>query len=297
MDILGPRTKGADRLLPWIIALIVAFSALIWIAFVSSLAGLQQMKSELTSAFTVQVSWPAEATTSDQQQRVAQVEALLNDRFGAEAVEQLAPADQVRVLGQLLAADSDLAGLPVPTLFTLTSPRPAGLAVLQRELSEAVPGVAVDDASSWTEQLERTGTVLRVAGGVLLSASLVAVLLLAVMATRLGMGSRRDLLDILQLIGATPRFVADSFARRMGGTGFIGGVLGLTLTGLLIASLALLSRLGASSELNFLLLPRELFAFHGLMLAVLLLPVLVSLACGLTARIIVARALDDGGEG
>ena len=106
---------------------------------------------------------------------------------------------------------------------------PAGLERLAADLAADEIVEEVTHGHAWVEGYARAVALLR-AGGVVLGAVLVLAALLIVTNTiRLAVYARRDELDILLLVGATPGFIAIPFLLEGLVQGLAGGLLALAL--------------------------------------------------------------------
>ncbi|MBV1838310.1 ABC transporter permease [Acetobacter estunensis] len=149
-------------------------------------------------------------------------------------------------LDRLLApwlGNTGTSALPLPAVIEvdLTSGATLPDTFVATVQSEA-PGTLIERNDDWREQLHAIARSLLVCAA--LAITLVGGIAAAVigMATRLGLGARRDSLIILHGLGAPDGYVAGRFARRVALLAFGGGALGTILA---VPPIAVVSRLMA----------------------------------------------------
>jgi len=127
--------------------------------------------------------------------------------------------------------------------------------------------------------------VIQLVGLVVVLIVAIAAVSIVVFATRAGMTSHRDTIELLHLIGARDNYIARRFVTHALSYGLTGGLLGLALAAITLAALALAAR-GVDQAL----LPRlslDLTAW----VALLCVPLASALIAMITARMTVLRAL------
>lgn len=147
---------------------------------------------------------------------------------GVRAVRLMSDADGARLLEPWLGAGLDLSGLPIPRLVVIDLADPAGvdLAGLRQRLADEVKGAILDDHSIWASRLRTMAGTMVVAGLVVLTLVIVAMVLSVVFATRAAMAGNRDVIEVLHFVGAEDAFIAREFQRHFLLMGFKGGAVG-----------------------------------------------------------------------
>ncbi len=213
--------------IPWVIAIMVM---LMVIAVGGGLAlrnVAQVATAELAGGITVQVVEARPEVRDAQAQKVA---AILRGVSGVSAVA-LVPQTEVDALVEpWLGSAIEGGDIPVPAMVdarvagTLTGAR---LEAIRALLHNAVPTARVDAQSSWL------GPVFGAISS-LLWLALVLVLLLGVataaavlLATRTALGSNRETIEIIHLLGGTDQQIARIFQRSTAIAAAEGGVAGL----------------------------------------------------------------------
>ncbi|MBB5694150.1 cell division protein FtsX [Muricoccus pecuniae] len=230
-DPLGLRRALSDRLLPGLVGAMALLAAL-------ALAGARgadrladRWQAGAAAAVTVQVPDPTRARMA------AALEMLRGDSVVARAAE----VGPERVAELLRPWIGDAPALILPGVIELRlAAAPESLPRLAERLAEAVPGAELESHGIWVARLSALArSVQGVALAVLALVVGVAVAVVAV-ATRAGLASRREAIDVLHDLGATDRAIAGRFARRVALLAGLGALAGAAIA---VPALAALSGL------------------------------------------------------
>ena len=274
--------------MPWVIAIMVALTAIALAAGLSIGNAVSAAKAEIEGGVTIQVIEPRADLQAEQV------------RAAVEAVRQLPGIDGLRVvpkkeLDALIEPwlgtgldEATGAAIPVPALIDV---RLDGTATEQRvqAIADAARAVAssarVDAQSSWLKPVFDAMVSLQVVAIALVALLTFALAAAVLLAARSALGANRDVIEIVHLLGGTDQQVARVFQRSIGFDAAGGGAVGLALA--LLAILALARRfegLGAGLVDNGALVWSD-----WLLLA--LVPLLATLLAMVTARFTVLHAL------
>jgi cell division transport system permease protein len=244
----APRFGTADRLvpharlagpMPWVIAIMIALTVIAAGAglALSNLAA--NARGEIAGGITVQIveGAPAERT------RQAEVAvALLSNREDVAEVRRV-PQEELDALlepwlGPQAAAEED--AIPVPALIDVRLSGPVTerrLQELRATLTASVPSARLDAQARWLEPVFAAIASLQwLAAGliVLLAATSAAAVWLA---ARSALGSNRETIEIIHLLGGTDIQIARIFQRSLAIDAALGGIVGLSLGGMAIVVL------------------------------------------------------------
>jgi cell division transport system permease protein len=232
-DPLGLKRALSDRLLPGLVAAMALLAALALAGSRGAEALRHRWQAGAAAAVTVQLP-PEQASRMDQALAVLRAMPEVRD---AEAVS---PARMKELLRPWLG---DVPTLPLPAVIELrllsseTNPGPVAA-----RLAEAVPGAELEAHGIWVARLAAlASSVQGVALAVLGLVVGVAMAVVAV-ATRAGIASRREAIEIFHDLGATQRDIAGRFARRIAMLAAGGALAGAALA---VPALAALSSLAA----------------------------------------------------
>ena len=272
--------------MPWVIAIMVALTVIAAAAGLAFSNTARNASDDLAGGVTVQIV-DANAATRDAQAQ-AVVRALRATPGVAEVT--LVSQDEVNKLIEpwLGASAGGDTGIPVPALVdarlrdAVTGETLGGL---RRVLHNVAPAARVDAQSSWLGPVFGAIDTLRWLSLALVGLIGVALGAAVLLAVRNALGSNRDTIEIVHLLGGTDAQIARIFQRAIGYDAAVGGVVGLAL-GLVVVLLlgqqfaALGAGLVSSGALEW---------SDWLLLA--LIPIIGVVLAMLTARQTVVRAL------
>lgn len=226
--------------MPWVIAIMIALTVIAAAAGLALRNAAATARSELSGGVTVQIVEPAPEA---RERQAAAAAARLRGIAGVSGV-RLVPAEELDALISPWlgpeAADAD--AVPIPALIDARvsgAITPQRLAELRADLRQVAPGARVDAQSSWLAPVFGAITSLQwlaVALIGLLGAATAAAVLLA---ARTALGSNRDTIEIVHMLGGTDAQIARIFQRSIGLDAAVGGATGLAIG---TAAVLLLSR-------------------------------------------------------
>ncbi|WP_413465136.1 cell division protein FtsX [Novosphingobium profundi] len=274
--------------MPWVIAIMVALTAIALAAGLSIGNAVSAAKAEIEGGVTIQIIEPREDTRDRQTREVA------------KAVQQLPGVSGLRIvpreeLDSLIEpwlgsgiAEATGSAIPVPALIDVrlaTGATPQRVETIRAAARKVTEAARVDAQSSWLRPVFEAMVSLQI-----LAIALVALLTLALaaavlLAARSALGANRDVIEIVHLLGGTDKQVARVFQRSIGFDAAGGGAVGLALALVVIVLLARrFEGLGAGLVDNGALVWSD-----WLLLA--LVPILATLLAMITARFTVLHAL------
>lgn len=276
--------------MPWVMAIMIALTSVAaagGLALSNLASGAQ---AELDGGITVQI---VEANPASRDRQAEQAVAILGNTDGVISATRV-PQDELTELlepwlGELGGeSGAEDAAIPIPALVDAQldgSVTPARLQQLSQRLAAQVPAASIDTQASWL------GPVFSaIASFQWLSIGLVALLAAASvaavwLAARSALGSSRDTVEIVHLLGGTDKQIAGVFQRSIAYDAALGGAVGLALG--LAAILILGSRV---ADLNSGLIAESSLGMADWFLIAAIPLVGVALAA-LTARITILAAL------
>jgi len=264
------------RFIPLIVGAMVYLAALALAGTFALDGTVQQWSDSLRGALTVQL--PGVAQDPEGEEATARIDAaggLLLETTGVLSASALP------------YAQSQAADLPIPIIVDVSVDTGARINYedLGQRLEEVVPGARINDNGVFLSRLVTLARAVQLVGLVVVFIVAVAAVSIVVFATRAGMTSHRDTIELLHLIGARDNYIARRFVTHALSYGLAGGLLGLALAVVTLAALALAAR-GVDQTL----LPRlslDLTAW----VALLCVPIASALIAMITARVTVLRAL------
>lgn len=227
---LVPQARLAGPM-PWVLAIMIALTVMAASAGLALSNMARHAQSEIAGGLTVQI---VEAAPAERARQAEVAVALLTNREDVSQVRRV-PDSQLAALlepwlGQGAVAEED--AVPVPALIdvSLAGPvTPRRVADLRAALTPSVPSARLDAQAGWlTPVFDAIGSLQWLAGGliVLLAATSAAAVWLA---ARSALGSSRETIEIVHLLGGTDGQIAGVFQRAIARDAAIGGVVGLGL--------------------------------------------------------------------
>lgn len=216
--------------MPWVIAIMVALTVIAAAAGLALANTASNAADELSGGITVQV---IEANPAERERQAQAALRVLRETPGVVSAKAVSQAEVERLiepwLGTRAAGDEDI---PVPALVDARLRDPVDgemLGAMRRLVRQVAPAARVDAQSSWLgpvfgaiDSLQWLALALV---GLLAAATCAAVLL----AVRTALGSNRDTIEIVHLLGGTDVQIARIFQRSVAFDAAGGGALGLAL--------------------------------------------------------------------
>ena len=223
--------------MPWVIAIMVALTVIAAAAGLAFSNTARNAADALTGGVTVQI---VDANPTERDRQAQAVLRALRRTPGVVEVT-LVSQDEINKLIEpwIGASVGGEDAVPVPALIDARLRDPVSgeaLGALRRMLREVAPAARVDAQSSWLKPVFSAIDTLRwlsLALVGLLSFALAAAVLLAV---RNALGTNRETIEIVHLLGGTDAQIARIFQRAIGFDAAGGGAIGLAL-GLVIVLL------------------------------------------------------------
>jgi cell division transport system permease protein len=226
--------------MPWVIAIMIALTVIAAAAGLALRNAAATARTELSGGVTVQIVEPA---PDARERQAAAAAARLRGLPGVSGVRLVPAAELDALISPWLGPEaSDADAVPVPALIDARvsgAVTPERLAALRHDLRQVAPGARVDAQSSWLAPVFGAITSLQwlaVALIGLLGAATAAAVLLA---ARTALGSNRDTIEIVHMLGGTDAQIARIFQRSIGLDAAVGGATGLAIG---TAAVLLLSR-------------------------------------------------------
>jgi cell division transport system permease protein len=218
-DELGLRRALSDRMLPLLVAAMAFLAALAMAGWFGTAALARHWQQGAGASLTVQVPQPSEPSARPDQTRLAAVLALLTGIPGVASAHALSDQELLDLLkpwlGQGIGSAAERLAIPIPAVIAVRLTNSAtDLAPLSHRLMDAAPGTLVEDHGVWIRRLAVLARSLQACAGLaLLLVAGVAAAVISV-ATRAGLSTRREAIEIVHGLGATDGYIAGRFAGR-----------------------------------------------------------------------------------
>ncbi len=230
---LVPQTRLSGPM-PWVISIMVALTVIAAAAGLALRNTARSTEAELSGGVTVQI---VEASPEARARQAGESLSRLSRTKGV-ASARLVPDEEIAALIEpWLGTEgepggSDASAIPVPALIDVrldgkvTASR---LSALQRTLREVAPAARVDAQSTWLKPVFDAIQSLQWLAFALIALLALAMAAAVLLAARTALGTNRDTIEIVHLLGGTDAQIARVFQRSIGIDAAGGGAVGLAL--------------------------------------------------------------------
>lgn len=225
---LVPHSRLAGPM-PWVIAIMVALTVIAAAGGLALSNLAREARAELSGGATVQI---VVAEPRERERQAQAAERLLGEHPAVAGLRRVPEAELDRLLEPWLGVGHDLGSVPIPALIDVRLRGEADRATLtavQQALLESAPGARVDAQSGWLGPVFSAIAALQwlaLALVVVLAATSAAAVWLA---ARTALGTNRETIEIVHLLGGTDSQIAGIFQRSVGFDATLGGAVGLAL--------------------------------------------------------------------
>lgn len=226
--------------MPWVIAIMVAMTAIALAAGLALGNAVSSAKAEIDGGVTVQIIEPRADVREQEAARALEAIAALPGIAGLRQVPQAELDALIEPwLGTGIAAATGSA-IPVPALIDVRLSGGAGpdqLAAIERVLKPVAPSARVDAQSNWLRPVFDAMVSLQILAIALVALLAMALSAAVLLAARNALGANRDTIEIVHFLGGTDAQVARVFQRSIGYDSAGGGAVGLVLALVVILTL------------------------------------------------------------
>lgn len=281
---LVPQARLAGPM-PWVIAIMVALTVIAAAGGLALNNLAEGARSELSGGATVQI---VEALPVERDRQARAAEALLVQHPAVASARRVPDVELERLLEPWLGVGADKEAVPIPALIDLrlrTDATEDQLDSMRRLLADQAPAARIDAQSAWLKPVFSAISSLQwlaLALVILLGVTSAAAVWLA---ARSALGTNRNTIEVVHLLGGTDGQIAQIFQRSIGFDSTLGGAVGLALG--LVAVLVLGQQFAGLD--SGMVAGGGLSWVNWLMLAAI--PVVGVLIAMLTARLTVLSAL------
>lgn len=226
-DELGLRRALSDRMLPLLVAAMAFLAALAMAGWFGTATLSQHWRQGAGSSLTVQVPEATDPSANGNETRLSAVLTVLTDTPGVASAHALSDQELAALLKPWLGQGAERLAIPIPAVIAVSlADRAFDLELVSRRLAAAAPGTLVEDHGIWIRRLAVLARSLQACAALaLLLVTSVAAAVIAV-ATRAGLSTRREAIEIVHGLGATDNYIAGRFAARATLLATIGGAVG-----------------------------------------------------------------------
>jgi len=290
-----PPGSVAGRSLTLVITIMCFLASLtaggVYLVIQSANTWMQNIANEIT--VQVQIS-PGE----DSDAKVREIADFLEGQIGISRVAPFTREQSVELVEPWLGSSEVLQSFAIPRLIAVEIDRsnPPDMPTLAKVVKAKFPGALLDDHRLWKKQIQTVTQMLAMAGLGIIALMAAATIAVIIAAARSALASNREIVEVLNLVGAEERFIARQFEVHFLKVGIRAGIVG---AGMAAAVFFMIPRatgfLGGSvatdAEIRRLVGAGTLDLYGYLLL--LLVVVVVAAICQMTSRFGVRRILNQ----
>lgn len=203
--------------LGWTVGVMVYLAVVAAAAALYATAVADRWSTSLTGVVTVQVpDGNRVIDTESGVTRLGAVRRILNATPGIAQQSVLGP-ERTRALLEPWLGEAVIVDMPLPTLIDIRLHRRSGLDLeaLADRLDGAAPGTTLDDHGLWLSRVAVAATSVARGGWIVVSLVGLVATISVIFAVMSGLSVNRDIVDLLQLMGARDGYVAGRFQRQV----------------------------------------------------------------------------------
>jgi cell division transport system permease protein len=251
---------------------------------------------DVASEVTVQVKPATDTSQEDLEKRSEEVVKFLTGQIGISGVQLYTLDQSAELVEPWLGQVSAIKDLPFPRLIAvqIDQNNPPDLDTLSKALTAKYPAASLDDHRAWQRQIRRVTGSLALGGVAVIVLMAAATIAIVVSAARSAIASNKEIVEVLNFVGAEERFIARQFELHFLWVGIKAGIVGAVAAAIVFFSLPVITEYlsGAATHAEIRRLVGtgrlDVFGYVSLLLVV----VAIAVICLMTSRFGVRRILN-----
>lgn len=210
--IVPPGTIAGQAMV--LVVAIMSFLSCLTVGAVSLVSqSAESWQSQVAREATIQVR---PARDFDIDAALVDAQAIAAGFDGVRSARVVNPQETMELLEPWLGSTLGLDELPVPRLVVITieEGNPPDFDAMRVAITDTVPNASLDDHRAWVDRLIAMARTTTIAGLVVLTLVLAALVMTVVFATRGALAGNHDVIEVLHFVGARAGFIARQFERR-----------------------------------------------------------------------------------
>lgn len=281
---LLPEAGAAGAPLMTVLAVLAFIASLALAGYLMVSRAASEWTGDLSGTITVQVRGAAPDIVDQQAIRVM---TLLDGFPGVVSATRMSRAETLELLEPWIGQSNLSADIPVPVNITaeISPALRQDLSDLRTAIAGTAPLASLDDHGVWNDRLVRAAGKAQSLAFIILAMITFATASVIVFAARAGLAANRSTVEVMHLVGATDKFIADQVQKRYFSLGLRGGAIGAGLAAVL---LFLMARLGVKGDDVFL---PDIQLDSAMLGWLSLVPLVICATASIAARVTVRRIL------
>ncbi|MBL4907305.1 MAG: hypothetical protein JKX94_07635 [Sneathiella sp.] len=275
---------ASSRYLPVVISSMIFLAALAIGGLFSIHSAVQDWTRAVSGSLTVEIAFE-EGANLDKKVKIAAE--YLRSLPGIEDAHPLDLDAAASLLEPYLGRADIIKDLPLPRLIdvTLSEGNSLDLMAVAKKLSDTVPGARLNTHRPWLDKMIILARSVQLLAGAIMLIVSIATVIIVIFAARTGMVMHQDVIEVLHLIGARDKYIAQQFQNYFARLSLLGALPGLIFA---IVVMQILSFLADRLDSSLISAPTLILEAW---IALAMLPPLVALLTMWTVRWIVMGSL------
>ncbi|MGO9546405.1 MAG: cell division protein FtsX [Rhodomicrobium sp.] len=230
--------------------------------------------------------------------KIAEIVKFLSEQVGIKHVRPLSREQSLKLVEPWIGKSDVLKNFAIPRLIEVETERdnPPEIGTLKKVMETKYPGAILDDHGLWRAEIHRLTRFLELAGITMLFLMAAATAAVIIAAATSAMASNKEIVAVLNLVGAEEKFIAKQFERHFLKVGIKAGVVGAGMAGFAFLALPYISErmsstVAAEAEIRRLVGAGSLDIGGYAVLVIVV--VAVAAICKMTSRYGVRRILNQ----
>lgn len=290
-----PPGSVAGRSLMMVIAIMCFLASLtaggVYLVIQSANTWMQNIANEITVQVQIRPGENAD-------QKVAGIAEFMNGQIGISRVTPMTREQSVELVEPWLGSSDVLRDFAIPRLIAVEIDRanPPDMATLAKVIKAKFPGALLDDHRLWKKQIQTVTQMLAIAGLGIIVLMAMATIAIVIASARSALASNREIVEVLNLVGAEERFIARQFEVHFLKVGVRAGIVGASLAAIVFSTIPLATgavggSVATDAEIRRLVGAGTLDLWGYLMLVIVV--IVVAAICQMTSRVGVRRILNQ----
>jgi cell division transport system permease protein len=171
--------------------------------------------------------------------KLAEIVKFLTDQNGIKQVNPFSREQSLKLVEPWIGKSEVLKSFAIPRLIAVETDRdnPPELPTLKKVLEMKYPGAVLDDHGLWRAEIHRLTRALELAGILMLLLMAAATCGVIIAAATSALASNREIVSVLNLVGAEEKFIANQFESHFLKVGIKAGIAGAAAAAAVFAGL------------------------------------------------------------
>ena len=209
------KNKAANIFLAWIILSMIYLAVVTLTGVLISNSSSKEWLESVDNVVTVQVSDPnAKSEVDVASTRLETIVKKLRITAGINKIEIFDEEQTLGLLNSWLSQDI-LNDINLPTLIEVKLSKPINKEQISQTIGSLIPGVSIDDHSSWKQKLMFLIDIIENLGWIIFILILIVCLASIIFAIAMNIANNGEVINLIDLMGGGSSFIAEIFQKQI----------------------------------------------------------------------------------